>query len=66
MQTDLQKMLEITGNVASVTGLDFEQQQNKYKDHLVLVLVRQIYLEKEVLEICLVLKLVQLYQQKKQ
>ena len=45
---ELSRVLEITGNVASVTGLDFQQQPNKYSVHCQRVLLVLTFLGKEV------------------
>ena len=50
----LAKILEITGNVAAVTGLDFATTAEQIQRSFSLVLPLLIFLEKEVLEICLV------------
>ena len=47
---DLNRILEITGNVAAVTGLDFETTSSQIQRAFLVVSELQISLEKEVLE----------------
>ena len=61
---DLQKMLEITGNVAATTGLDFRTAAEQIQRSFSAGIGAADLLEKKVSEICLALKLVQQFRLK--